>query len=189
MSARLAVIAVPALLVALATVRDSAAQAPSPGPSAAASAALAGKRLADVTWIAGRWVDDTGGHYSEEVWLAPGGGQMVGMWRLVEWGRVQIFELMTLSEDAEGVVLRVRHFDASLVPREEKDAPVVLRLASLQGARAVFEGRGRSGPSRLTYHRAAARTLAVTREGDGPKQEFRYEKKESVASASPAPVR
>jgi uncharacterized protein DUF6265 len=166
MSARFAALAVPALLVALA-----------PAPHAAAQAT--GKRLADVAWISGRWVDDTGGHYSEEVWLGPGGGEMVGVWRLVEWGKVQTFALMSLSEEADGVVLRVRHFDGSLLPREEKDAPVALLLASLQGARAVFEGQGRGGPLRLTYHRGAGRTLVVTIEGDGPKREFRYEKKES----------
>ena len=99
MSARFAVMAVPALLVALASVRDSAAQTPSARPSAAASvpAERTGKRLADVAWISGRWVDDTGGHYSEEVWLGPGGGQMVGMWRLVEWGKVQLFGLMAFG--------------------------------------------------------------------------------------------
>lgn len=112
---------------------------------------------------------------------------MLGMWRVVQSGRPQIFELLAVSEEPEGIVLRLRHFDPRLVAREDKESPVTLRLTAVQGARATFEGpSGASGPLRLTYHRTGARTLAVTLERDGKKEEFRFEKKDAAPAASPA---
>ena len=64
--------------------------------------------LADLAWIAGHWVNEEGGDLSEEVWTAPTGDSMQGMWRYVAAGRVKIFEALTIVEDAEGVTLRLR---------------------------------------------------------------------------------
>jgi hypothetical protein len=177
------------------------AQAPSPSPMASPvspappaamgsppAAGASGVRLADVSWISGRWLDDRHGNYSEEIWSGPAGGAMVGMWRLVTRGRVQLYELLSLSEEAGGVTLRLRHFDPQLLAREEKDRPVTLRLTRLEGARATFEGEGTDGPLRLTYHRTGARTLAVTLERAGTRQEFRFEKKDGGPAASPSPA-
>jgi hypothetical protein len=160
----------------------------SPNPVASPSpAAATGTRVADLGWIAGRWVSDTQGRYSEEVWTGPAGGTMLGMWRVVQSGRAQIFELLALSEEPEGIMLRLRHFDPKLVAREDKESPVALRLIGVQGARATFEGPGgASGPLRLIYHRTGARTLAVTLERDGKKEEFRFERKDALPPASPA---
>ena len=50
-------------------------------------AAAAG--IGDLTWMAGRWVDDSGGDVSEETWLPPSGDCMVGMWRWVGGGKAK----------------------------------------------------------------------------------------------------
>ncbi|HUG53253.1 MAG TPA: DUF6265 family protein [Vicinamibacteria bacterium] len=161
----------------------------SPAPMASpGTGAAAGARVADVAWIAGRWVDDSKGNYSEEIWTGPAGGAMLGMWRLVNGGRVRVYELLSLSDEPEGLVLRLRHFDPRLVAREEKDRPVTLRLTDLQGARATFEGQEADGPVRLIYHRTGKDTLAVTLDRAGVKQEFRFQRKErGRAAASPRP--
>ena len=36
------------------------------------------------------WVDDSEGGLSEEVWTAPSGDSMIGMWRYVAKGKVQM---------------------------------------------------------------------------------------------------
>jgi hypothetical protein len=127
--------------------------------------------LTDFGWLAGRWVDDSGGNVSEEIWTAPSGDAMQGMWRYVTEGKARIYEILTISEEDGGLVMRVRHFDPRLVAREEKAAPVVLKLVSSAARTGAFEGPEPSGPGviRLTYSSPSEGTLNVTLEKDGKK--------------------
>ena len=136
--------------------------------------------LAQVAWIAGHWVDDAGGGLSEEVWAAPNGDSMIGMWRYVAKGKAQIFELLSITEEAGGPVFRLRHFSPKMVAREEKDKPLTLSLVSLKEREAVFEGQeDGAGTVRLTYRRPTAETLSVTLDKPGKSQEFRFRLKTS----------
>jgi len=127
--------------------------------------------LSDFGWLAGRWIDDSGGNVSEETWTAPSGDAMQGMWRYVTDGKARIYEILTISEEDGGLVMRVRHFDPRLVAREEKSAPVVLKLVSSADRMAAFEGPEPNGPTiiRLTYASLSEGTLNVTLEKDGKK--------------------
>jgi hypothetical protein len=82
---------------------------------------------------------------------------------------------MAGSWQAEGPVLRFRHFDRALVGWEEKDKPLVLPLVR-QGAReAVFEGLASDGTRlRLHYRRPAEDRLAVTLLRGDQAQEFAF---------------
>jgi hypothetical protein len=133
-------------------------------------------RLADLAWIAGRWIDDSGGNLSEEIWAAPAGDSMMGMWRYVSGGKVRIFEMLTIGEHEGGLALRLRHFDPKLAGREDKERPVVLRLVRLGDREAAFEGTEYSGNGtvRLTYRRPSEDTLAVTLDKAAGKEEFRF---------------
>lgn len=143
-----------------------------------AAAPAAPARLSDLAWIGGRWVNEDGGDLSEEVWTDPAGDSMLGMWRLVSGGKVQIFEILTLTEVAEGVTLRLRHFDPRLVGREDKERAVELRLVALEGRSATFEGTEYSGKGRLrlTYRRPDDKSLFVTLEKEGGSEQFRFER-------------
>ena len=127
--------------------------------------------LSDFGWLAGRWVDDSGGNLSEEIWTAPSGDAMQGMWRYVVDGKARIYEILTISAEDGGLVMRVRHFDPKLVAREEKAAPVALKLVSSGDRMGAFEGTEPGGPTviRLTYASPAEGTLNVTLEKDGKK--------------------
>lgn len=109
--------------------------------------------LGDVAFMAGRWVDEEKGTLSEEVWSAPGGDSMMGMWRLSVGGTAKVFEFLTMVEEEGRVTFRLRHFDRRGVAWEEKDKPLVLPLVVKGANLAVFEGDGRSGLLRLTYRR------------------------------------
>jgi hypothetical protein len=154
--------------VALAILAAAPAQSSAPAPSRAV--------LADLSWMAGRWIDDSGGDLSEEVWSAPSGDSMMGMWRYVSGGEVRIFELLTITLEADGIVLRLRHFDPDLVGREDKATPVVLKLVAWKPREAAFEGRVVGGPGnvRLTYRRPTDDSLTSTLEKDGKSQEFTF---------------
>jgi len=132
--------------------------------------------LADVAFMAGHWVGGEGGDVSEEVWSAPEGDSMMGMWRYVTKGQAGIFEFLALKAEGPHVVLRIRHFDPKLVGREEKDRAIALPLVGKGPGEAVFEGPeyGGQGTVRLTYRRGEGDTLTGVLEKGGKKEEFRF---------------
>jgi hypothetical protein len=135
--------------------------------------------LADVAFLAGHWVGGEAGDLSEEVWSAPEGDSMMGMWRYVAKGRTRIFEILTLTAEGPNVVLRIRHFDPKLVAREEKDRAVELPLVAKGPREAAFEGPEHNvkGAVRLTYRRGDDDTLTGVLEKEGTKQEFRFRRR------------
>jgi hypothetical protein len=135
--------------------------------------------LADVAFMTGHWVDDADSHLSEEIWTEPSGDSMLGMWRYVDKGQARIFELLSLKAEGGLVYLRLRHFDPRFVGREDKAAPVELRLVAKATDSAVFEGpeSGGSGRVRLTYRRAGADALVSVLEKGGPPQEFSFRRR------------
>ena len=160
-----------ACLVVLSAM-PAAAQSPPPAPPPARAT------LADVAWIAGHWVDDGEGGLSEEVWSAPAGDSMIGMWRYVAKGKLAVQELLNIADHGSGPVLRLRHFDPRMAAREEKDAPLALPLVSFGRNEAVFEGPGQpSGRVKLTYRLETPDALAVTLEKGGAPQVFRMKRK------------
>jgi len=158
----------PVLLLLAGVLPARAAAAPPPVPAT----------LADVAFMAGHWVGGEGGDVSEEVWAAPEGDSMMGMWRYVSKGHAGIFELLTLTAEGPNVVLRIRHFDPKLVGREERERAVELPLVSKRPGEAVFLGAeyGSSGTVRLTY-RGGGDTLTGLLEKGGRKEEFRFRRR------------
>jgi hypothetical protein len=134
--------------------------------------------LADLSWFSGRWVDDAGGNLSEETWTAPSGDSMQGMWRYVMGGKTRIYEILTITAEDGGIVMRLRPFDPKLVGREDKATPVALKLVASKERSAVFEGPevGASAPGlvRLSYARPSDDTLVVTLEKGGKKEGFTF---------------
>jgi hypothetical protein len=143
-------------------------QAPEPIPVAAT--------LADVAFMAGHWVDESAEHLSEEVWTEPSGDSMLGMWRYVAGAQARVLELLTLKAEGGFVVLRLRHFDSWMVAREDKDAPVALRLVAKEASAAIFEGPevGGAGRVRLTYRRTGPDTLVSVLDKGGEPQQFSF---------------
>ena len=144
----------------------------------ATPAAPARPVLGDVAWMAGRWQDRSGGGLSEEVWTAPEGDCMLGMWRMVSGGKARIYEMLLLRQEESEVTFTLRHFDPRLHAREEKEAPLVMALRSASADEAVFEGRSSEGGLlRLTYRRPGPDALAVTLEKNAdPPETFRFQR-------------
>ena len=134
-------------------------QAPAPAEP------VARRSLADVAFFEGRWVGKVGDNVVEEQWSGARGTSMMGMFRwLVADGSPYMFELMTMTQEEGGVVLRLRHFGAGLEAKEEKDKPMVMRLGEAEaGKRAVFVAEpGAAGQaSRVIYERTGPRTCLI----------------------------
>jgi hypothetical protein len=134
--------------------------------------------LAGVAWIGGHWVDRTPKGLSEEVWTAPEGDSMLGMWRYVSGGKARVLELLAITATADGLELRLRHFDSALVAREEKAQSLVLKAIRQEPGMVAFEGPavGGEGLVRITYRKNGEDALAVTLEKAGKKEEFGFKR-------------
>lgn len=164
-----------ALTFTLAFAAASAARAQEP------SAAGPGG-VQDLAWIAGSWTGSMVADTVEETWLAPAGGAMVGVFRWLKDDEVFLYELMSLEETGEGVVLKIKHFGPDLVGWEEKGDAVEFDLVEAGEGRAVFAERGDGEErTRLVYRRVGERGLTVafeeTRDGEPVVLLFRYERR------------
>jgi hypothetical protein len=136
---------------------------------------VANATIADVAWIAGDWQGEAGpGTLSQEVWAAPAGDCMMGMWRLVIDGRVKLFESLSIVVENGGPVLRLRHFGRDGVGWEEKDKPLTLSLVETGEGLAAFSGAGRSGPLRIVYRRTGDDVMTVAMEKDEGREVFEF---------------
>lgn len=137
--------------------------------------------IADMAWLAGSWAGEAFGGAADEVWSAPAGGAMMGMYRLVKDGAPVFYELLTIVEEEGSLVLRLKHFHADLRGWEEKDETVDFPLVKKDPDGAVhFAGMSfhRDGDDGLVVH------LALGDHGGGELREetFRYRRMASVSA-------
>jgi len=148
-----------------------------PGVAMTAAQSPAAPRGADrlhaFLWLAGQWRTEEGTQLSEETWSVPHGGSMVGMWRLVVNGAPRVIELLSLGVEGDAVVLRLRHFDAQLVAREEKGSPFALKLVEAGEKSAVFQGPGTDGPLTISYRVEGNDLVGVVRHAGREPETYR----------------
>lgn len=161
---------VPALVLAL----PLAAQGPTPTPAPG---------LDELAWLAGTWEGTIGEDPLIETWFPPAGGRMAGLFRWVKGGEVYLYELVSLEETPEGVVLRIKHFGPDLVGWEAKEDSVVFDLVEIAGGRAVFaerddEEEGTTLTFRPEGEDGLVATFEETRDGEPVLLTFRYERVE-----------
>jgi hypothetical protein len=118
--------------------------------------------LADLAWLAGDWRGSDGDMVSQEVWTAPAGDSMVGMWRLVLEGKLKLSEHMQIVQEPTGPVMHLRHFERTGMAWEDRNQPWVLPLAKVGKDEAVFASAlSPRGSLRITYRRQADGSLVV----------------------------
>ena len=130
----------------------------------------AAAKLDAMKWLVGRWVGSALGGDVEEIWSAPQGGAMMGMYRLVRDGKPVFYELLTLVEENGSLVMRLKHFHADLKGWEEKDDTVEFPLVAVADGAVHFEG--------MSFH-PRGDTLTVylaikSRSGDVREETFTY---------------
>ncbi len=142
-------------------------------------------KVADLAWMQGRWVGESDGDRLEEVWSAPSGDCMMGMFRWIKGGKVWMYELLTIVEDADGITFRFKHFDRKLVGWEEKDESLTFRLVSRGDREAVFRFVG-DKPWDYIYRSTNSDSLEVVfqQEKDGKKATETIRFKRAAAGGS-----
>lgn len=115
----------------------------------------------DLGWLSGHWCGGEAGRVIEETWLAPVGGESIGLSRTSKGGTTQSFEFMRIVGDGAGPAMRVQ-------PNGHA-ATVFPRVAS--GAGWIrFGNAAHDFPNTIEYRREGDRLHAWI-EGPGPQGE------------------
>jgi hypothetical protein len=96
--------------------------------------------VADFTWIEGRWIGHLAGVSGEAQmsFMPVGAGQLVGVMRIIDQGKVVLVELISMMDTPDGVELRFRHFSPAL-DAYETSFKQTMRLTNHLPDRDVFE--------------------------------------------------
>lgn len=117
-----------------------------------------GLTLDTLRWMAGAWSLKTeSGAMSEEIWLTPQEGLMLGAHRDVRPGRKPFFEYLRLEERDGGVYYIASPGGA---------VPTEFILTAVGGDSAVFLNSAHDYPQRIVYKRIAPDTLYARIEGE-----------------------
>jgi hypothetical protein len=175
----------PAAVVSSAQNSKTGAPTQSVAPDAGAAASAA--KLADFSWLEGRWRGEWGPRVAEQVWLAPKAGVMEGMFRLIESDKTLVLEFFTLVQKPDGIGFYFRHFTSTLAPWEKSEA-TLLNLATIDGKKTVFENPVDGMPKSATLTRLDADTYLSRSElvpdtGDPQIVEITYKRQPAVAPA------
>lgn len=144
-----------------------------------AAAVLAGGQAAppaatvdDLAWIAGYWLDCTGGREASEVWSDPRAGLIVGVAVTVRGGRSG-FEASQIRAAPDGGVAYFAQPDGA--------APTLFTLVETGPGRAVFSNPENDFPHRIIYQRDGD-VLAARIEGEingqARSMEWRFDRRE-----------
>lgn len=143
-----------------------------------AAASPASSKLAPLAFISGLWQTETGGDQLEEYWSPPAGDSMMGVFRWMKGGKVWMNELITIVDEGDQVVFRLKHFDAKMVGWEEKAECLTLKLVRSSANEVVFEESKPEQPLRITYRKAGEDSLQVSlersRDGKTKTDEFTF---------------
>lgn len=136
------------------------AKAPADQPAAKNEAPFDLNRLA---FLSGRWSSKDGGGLTEEHWSNPSGNNIMGMFRWCKPdGTPAMFEILTITREADGVYLRLRHYSAKLVAKDEKDKPITMKLDTIEEGKVVFKAHAHGGDlSHITYQSPVKDTLHI----------------------------
>lgn len=137
--------------------------------------------LKDVSFLEGNWSSKTkSGALVEEFWSAPKADSMVGYCRFIKDQKTTFYELLSIVEKQGQVILRMRHFNESLVGWNDKEEAGDCILVTNDGADATFDNKNDAHHVMVTYKRSGTNSLHVvvedTTDGKSVKHEFDYSK-------------
>ena len=119
-------------------------------------------KIEDLSWLAGPWEGTAFGEDAEEHWTAPSQGTMLGMFRLDSKTNRPVYEIMLIKQEKDGITLRLIHFARDLMRIDEE--PLLLRLASVDRRKIVWQNAEQHGLRELTYERRDRDTVLITLE-------------------------
>lgn len=127
-------------------------------------------KIDDIAWLQGHWTGKALGGDTEEMWMPPRAGAMLGMYRLIKDGKPVFYELLTFSEEGGSLVLTLKHFEPNLTSWEEKAESRRFAFVAKEGNALFFEGMTfiRNGTDGVTAY------VAINRNGKVGEERFDY---------------
>ena len=98
--------------------------------------------VTQLAWLAGCWAEVGAERGTEEHWMQPRGGTMLGMSRTVKNGKTVAYEFMQIREEGDSLVFAAK---------SSGQAGAEFRGIKLPPRRAVFENREHDFPQRVIY--------------------------------------
>ncbi|MDY8135966.1 DUF6265 family protein [Aquimarina sp. 2201CG5-10] len=93
-----------------------------------------------IEWLSGYWKGEAFGGITEEVWTPPIGNSMMCAFKLIVNNEIQFYELLTITEEDETLILRLKHFNDDLTGWEEKDKTYDFKLVKVTENKVFFNG-------------------------------------------------
>lgn len=137
------------------------------------------REIKDLSFMAGKWITKGEWGDMEENWSAPMGNSMMCSYRCVKEGKIVFYEFIVIEQQAEGPVMKLRHFSPGNIAWEEKDKPYdyPLMFLDLDDKVARFERPDKK--TSLTFQRVSPDKLKVIlerqdKDGKWVQDEFNY---------------
>lgn len=121
------------------------------------SGAALASDLDKLDFLTGHWRGDISGAGIEEWWSPAAGGTKIAAFRWVTGDETNVIELVVISEEEEGVILRFKHFNPDYSTWEAGE-PNTYRLVSAKESHAEFK--------RLSPNQDVPDVLIYDRSGD-----------------------
>jgi hypothetical protein len=119
-------------------------------------------RAEDLAWLAGSWVSEKDGRWTEERWGPPRGGVMLGATLIGRGDEATGYEFMRIAPDKDG---RLAFWGSP------EGAPAVsFHLVASDAQAVTFENPAHDFPTRITYRRQGE-VLSATISGPGGAKE------------------
>lgn len=118
------------------------AQAPKTANTLALSDTTAGMGvpIEALAMLQGTWQGEGFGGVVDEIWTAPAGGQMHGLFRLIDGDSIGLSEFMVIDTADGRPTMRVKHFSAEFEGWEQPTESVSFRLVRVTDDAIFFDG-------------------------------------------------
>lgn len=128
-----------------------------------------------LAFLEGDWKGEKDGAVVEEIWSAPSGNNIVGCFRwLKKTGKPSMFEILALTEEDDGIYLRLHHYSSKLVGKEPSDKPLTLRLSKIEVNTAEFTPVAAGDLSKIVYT-VSEKNLKITVEFAGGASALKFD--------------
>jgi hypothetical protein len=109
-----------------------------------------------LAWLSGCWAQTSADGLTEEHWMKPSGGTMLGMSRTIRGGRTTEFEFLQIKEISGKL---------AYVAKPSGQAEATFPLKSMTEAEIVFENPAHDFPQRVVYRKGADGSVTARIEG------------------------
>jgi hypothetical protein len=110
-------------------------------------------KISDVSWMSGYWRGEAWGGLTEEIWSEPIAGSMMASFKFAKDGEVSFYEIITMTEQDDSLILKLKHFTKDLIGWEEKQQTVDFKLVRITDNAVYFDG--------YTYQRISENEMNV----------------------------